>query len=85
MSGTYLVTTGNIGNSVVDDLVAKGKKVRAAVLRKQANPAWDAPGVEQVEFDYARPETLKRAFDGVEAYFSLSPLVQNLADTGISA
>ncbi len=28
---------------------------------------------------------LKRAFDGVEAYFCLSPLIQNLAETGIQA
>lgn len=85
MSGTYLVTAGNIGNSVIEGLIARGKKIRAAVLKKKPNAIWDVAGIEQVEFDYARPETLKRAFDGVEAYFCLSPLIQNLAETGIQA
>jgi uncharacterized protein YbjT (DUF2867 family) len=85
VAGTYLVTAGNIGNSVIEGLLARGKKIHTAVLKKQPNAIWDAAGVEQIEFDYARPETLKRAFDGVEAYFCLSPLIQNLAETGIQA
>jgi len=60
MSETILVTGGNIGNSVVEGLNKKGKKVRVTVVRKkQPNPAWDCAGVEQVEFNYARPDTGK--------------------------
>jgi len=85
MSGTILVTGGNVGNWVVEGLSKKGKTVRVTVLKKQSNQAWDSAGVEQVEFDYTKPDTLDRAFDGVETYFSLSPLIQNLAETGIQA
>lgn len=85
MSGTILVTGGTIGNSVVEGLIRKGSKVRVAVFKPQPNAAWDRAGVEQVEFDYARPETLARAFGGVDAYFSVSPLIQNLSETGIQA
>jgi len=83
MSGTLLVTGGTVGTSVVEGLSKKGKKVRVAVCKKQPNPSWESAGVEQVEFDYAKPDTLSRAFDGVEAYFFLSPMIQNLVETGI--
>lgn len=83
MSGTILVTSGTIGNSVVEGLLKKEKKVRVTVLKKQPNPAWDRAGVEQVEFDYSRPDTLARAFDRVDSYFFVSPLIQNLAETGV--
>jgi uncharacterized protein YbjT (DUF2867 family) len=82
---TILVTSGNIGDSVVEGLTRKGKRVRAAVRKKQPNAVWDKAGVEQVEFDYAKPETLARAFEGVDAYFSLSPLIENLSETGIQS
>jgi uncharacterized protein YbjT (DUF2867 family) len=85
MSGIILVTGGNIGNSVVDGLRKKGKKVRVTVLKKQSNPSWERAGVEQAEFDYSRPDTLERAFEGVESYFSVSPLIQNLSETGIQS
>lgn len=85
MSGTILVTGGTIGDSVVDGLAKMGKKVRVTTFIKQPRPAWDSIGIEQVEVDYARPDTLDRAFDGVEAYFSVSPLIQNLVETGVQA
>jgi uncharacterized protein YbjT (DUF2867 family) len=85
MSDTILVTAGNIGDSVVDSLLRKGRKVRIAVRKKQPNPVWDAGGAEQVEFDYARPDTMARAFDGVGAYFSLSPLIQNFFEGALQA
>jgi uncharacterized protein YbjT (DUF2867 family) len=85
MSGITLVTGGNIGNYVVEGLQKKGKKIRVTTVKIQPKPAWDAAGIEQIEFDYARPETLARAFDGIDAYFSVSPLIENLSETGIQA
>lgn len=83
MTGTILVTGGTIGDSVADGLTKKGRKVRVTAYKIQSKPVWAAAGIEQVEIDYARPETLDRAFEGVEAYFSLSPLIEKLAETGI--
>ncbi len=83
MAGVILVTSGTIGNSVVESLAQKGCSVRVTVRERAPNPAWDNSGVAQAEFDYAKPETMARAFEGVEAYFFVSPLIQNLAETGI--
>ena len=85
MSGTILVTGGTIGKFVVDGLTEKGKKVRVSTYKKQAKPSWGATGIEQVEVDYTKPETLVRAFEGIESYFSVSPLIQELSETGIEA
>jgi uncharacterized protein YbjT (DUF2867 family) len=76
MSGTILVTGGTIGDFVVDGLAKKGRKVRVTTYKKQPKPAWGAAGIEQVEIDYIRPDTLARAFDGIESYFSVSPLAR---------
>ena len=85
MSGTILVAGGTIGKFVVDGLTKKGKKVRVSTYKKQAKPSWGAAGIEQVEVDYTRPETLARAFEGIESYFSVSPLIQELSEMGIEA
>ena len=65
MSGTILVTGGTIGKFVVDGLTKKGKKVRVSTYKKQVKPSWGAAGIEQVEVDYTKPETLARAFGKV--------------------
>jgi NAD(P)H dehydrogenase (quinone) len=83
MADTILVTGRTIGDSVVDGLIKNGRKVRVTAYEIQSKPAWAAAGIEQVEIDYARPETLSRAFEGVETYFSLSPMIEKLAETGI--
>lgn len=85
MSGSILVTSGTIGDFVVKGLTKKGKKVRVTTYKKQSKPLWDVAGIEQVEVDYAKPETLARAFDGIESYFSVSPLIRELSETGIQA
>jgi uncharacterized protein YbjT (DUF2867 family) len=80
-----LVTAGNIGDSTIDVLLKTGEKIRVAVRKPRSISAWDRAGVEQVEFDYAKPDTIKRAFEGVEKYFSVSPFVENLVETGLIA
>jgi len=83
MASKILVTGGNIGDQVVSYLMATRVPVRVTVRKKKANPAWNRSLVEQVEVDFAKPDTLKRAFEGVEKYFSVSPLVENLVEVGI--
>ncbi|WP_219511802.1 NmrA family NAD(P)-binding protein [Nonomuraea ceibae] len=64
---TFLVTgaTGTVGRLVVEELLRAGHSVRA--LTRDAAKAGLPEGVEVVEGDLARPETLAAAFDGVEA------------------
>jgi uncharacterized protein YbjT (DUF2867 family) len=85
MASKILVTGGIIGDQVVSYLMAKRVPVRVTVRKKKANPAWDRAQVEQVEMDFSKPDTLLSAFEGVEKYFSVSPLVENLVEVGIQA
>jgi len=85
MSGTVLVTGGTIGDFVADSLAKKGKKVRVSTYKKRSKPSWAVAGIEQVEIDYTKPETVAHAFEGIESYLSVSPLIQNLSETGIQA
>lgn len=63
---TILVTgaSGVIGSRLVDRLLAGGRRVRVAGRRlDRLRARW--PGVEAVELDVLRPETLEPALDGV--------------------
>jgi uncharacterized protein YbjT (DUF2867 family) len=59
--------TGNIGRPLVDLLVGEGAKVRAATRNPQA--AGLPAGVEVVEGDPARPDTIAPFLDGVTGLF----------------
>src|SRR5262245_33784974 len=83
MTTKVLVTSGNIGNTAIQPLVERGFSVSVTTRKIRPNPEWDAAGVLQVEFDPARPETLKRAFDGVERYLFVSPFTEDLVETGL--
>jgi uncharacterized protein YbjT (DUF2867 family) len=66
---------GAVGRRVVDGLLAVGEKVRASV-RDRSGPevgSLAAAGVEVVEADLTRPDTLAPAFDGVERAFLYAP------------
>ncbi len=69
----FLVTgaTGNAGGAVVRALVSAGCSVRALTRPGSDLGAWPA-GVEPVEGDLNRPETLRAALTGTEAAFLLS-------------
>ncbi len=64
--GTTLVTGagGFIGRYVVEHLVATGVRVRATDLYRSDTPYYDNLGVEFVEADLTKPETLAPLFDG---------------------
>jgi uncharacterized protein YbjT (DUF2867 family) len=70
MSGKILVlgATGNVGKPLVEALVAKGEKVKAAT-RKGSKVA----GAEAVAFDLTEPRNLNAALDGVDRLYLIIP------------
>jgi len=70
----YLVTgaTGRVGRALVAHLAAQGLPVRA-LARRATEAAWPA-GVQPVDGDLARPDTLDPALAGVGAVFLFTPL-----------
>jgi uncharacterized protein YbjT (DUF2867 family) len=80
-----LVTGGNIGNYVAEELAEKKISVRVLVRSVKPNPTWDRLGIEQVAGDMANPDSLASAFEGVEQFFSVTPFVEKLVQLGINA
>ncbi|MCL1474477.1 SDR family oxidoreductase [Argonema antarcticum] len=80
MTNTILVTgaTGNVGGQVVKQLAAAGANVRAAV--RSTSRAEGLTGVELVEFDFNKPETVQAAFEGADKVFLATPLVPNMVE-----
>src|SRR4051812_8643696 len=67
----YVVTgaTGNVGRAVVQALAERGEHVRAASRHPRDT---GLPGVEAVEADLNRPETLTDALAGATGVFLLA-------------
>ena len=82
MSNTILVTgaTGTVGSEVVKQLSAKGARVRACCHTLSKADKIRGPGVEIVEVDYNKPETVEAAFTGAERLFLLTPLVDDMVE-----
>jgi len=72
-SGVILVTgsTGNVGRSLVSQLLEAGAEVRA--LARDPGSAGLPDGADVVAGDLSRPATLSAALDGVGAVFLLWP------------
>ncbi|HYL12544.1 MAG TPA: SDR family oxidoreductase [Terriglobales bacterium] len=69
--------SGNVGREVVKQALAVGLKIRATF--QSAYIAAQAPaGLEGVIMDYAKPETIRPALQGVEKIFLVGPPVWNL-------
>jgi len=70
MSSKILIlgATGTVGRHLVRQLLEKGEQVKAASRAGKA--VEDAPGVV---FDFAKPETVTAAFDGVDRTYVLMP------------
>lgn len=70
MTGKILVlgASGNVGRPLVEALLAKGEKVKAA--SRAGKPI---SGAEGVAFDYADRATFSQAFDGVDRAYVLLP------------
>ena len=82
MSNTILVTgaTGTVGSEVVKQLSTKGANIRACCHTLSKADKIKGPGVEIVEFDYGKPETVEAAFKGVEKLFLMTPAVENMVE-----
>jgi dihydroflavonol-4-reductase len=70
--------TGHVGGNLVRALLARGRRVRAVVFER--SPALDGLDVEQVPGNILEPETLARAFDGVDVVFHLAAAISISGD-----
>jgi uncharacterized protein YbjT (DUF2867 family) len=81
MADKILVTgaTGKVGKEIVNQLMGKGLKVKAADINLEwvdaAVKAEGWEGVESVLFNYDSPETFENAMDGVGPVFIVPPLL----------
>lgn len=73
-----LVTNGNIGAVVATLLAKAGHDVSLLVRKPESNEALQQLGVKYAIADAAKPETLSKAFSSVDAFFFVSPLVENM-------
>lgn len=65
--------TGNIGSALLKELHAHGAGPLRGLTRQAARAAFPA-GVEAVEGDFGKPESLRPALDGVRSLFLVSRL-----------
>ena len=88
MAETILVTgaTGTVGSEVVKQLLsAKGERQEEEmIIKAAARSANDSTfrnlGVQTVELDYNKPDTLTAAFKDVDKLFLLTPFQYNMVD-----
>jgi len=80
-SETILVggATGRQGSAVVDELLVRGYRVRGMTRKPEGKRAQRLAekGVAVVQGDYADPESLKAAMDGVDRVFFYSGFARN--------
>jgi uncharacterized protein YbjT (DUF2867 family) len=75
--GTVILVTGaggNVGSAVVEELRRAGAPVRAAYHSAGRAEGAAGPGVDAVVVDFAAPDTLPPAFEGVDALFLLGAM-----------
>jgi uncharacterized protein YbjT (DUF2867 family) len=73
---------GNTGHAALREFARHGVRVRALVRDEaKARPLEDLPGVEVVEGDLARPDSLGSALDGVERALLISSSTPDMRDT----
>ena len=80
-----IVNSGNIGTPVALELAKAGHEVTITVRSPESNPEWDRLKIKQAVFDINDGKSMEKALSGHEAFFSLTPLVQNMVEAGINA
>jgi uncharacterized protein YbjT (DUF2867 family) len=86
MAETILVTgaTGTVGSEVVKQLLAaKGQKediIVKAAARSANDDTFRNLGVQVVQLDYNKPDTLSTALRGIDKLFLLTPFQSNMVD-----
>lgn len=71
--------SGNVGSEVLRQAVAAKLKIRAAyqsVAKAKGTPA----GVEIIQMDYTKPDTIRTALSGIEKVFLVGPPAPNVAE-----
>ena len=72
MNNTLVIgSTGNVGRSLIAELVRSGERVRAATRNPSQLKAVD--GVDPVRFDYDDPRTFAAALEGSNRLFLIGP------------
>jgi uncharacterized protein YbjT (DUF2867 family) len=80
-----IVNSGNVGTPVALQLAREGHQVALTVRKPAANPAWDQLGLRQVPFDLNDEAAMTETLQGADAFFSLTPLVENMVEAGTKA
>ncbi|HEY5631036.1 MAG TPA: SDR family oxidoreductase [Nitrososphaeraceae archaeon] len=86
MAEAILVTgaTGTVGSEVVKQLLsAKGQKediIVKAAARSANDDTFRNLGVQSVQLDYNKPDTLSSALRGIDKLFLLTPFQSNMVD-----
>lgn len=75
-----LVSNGNIGSVVATILAKQGHDVRIMARKPEQNEMLAELGISFVVADATQPETLAAAFQNVEAFFFVSPLIENMVE-----
>jgi uncharacterized protein YbjT (DUF2867 family) len=68
---------GTLGSELVRQLAAAKARYRVAHFSKEKAEADRAKGVDATVIDYARPATLRPAFEGCDELFLLGPTTEN--------
>jgi uncharacterized protein YbjT (DUF2867 family) len=80
-----IVNSGNVGTLVALELARLGHQVTLTVRTLKPNAAWDKLGIRQIPFEINDQASMTGALKGGEAFFSLTPLVENLVAAGTNA
>ncbi len=80
-----VVNSGNVGTPVALALAKDGHQVTLTVRKAQPKSEWERLGIHPVPFDINDSKSMEKALQGAEAFFSLTPLVENLVESGVNA
>ena len=72
--------TGNVGSSLIRELLAKGERPRAFVRSLERGREALGEGVDLAEGDFERLETIDAAIDGADRLFVLTPSTPRLRE-----
>jgi uncharacterized protein YbjT (DUF2867 family) len=80
-----VVNSGNVGTPVALELAKSGHQVILTVRSVEKNSQWDKLGIRQVPIDINSLDSMTSALTGAEAFFSLTPFVENFVEVGCLA
>jgi uncharacterized protein YbjT (DUF2867 family) len=80
-----VVNSGNVGTPVALALARQRHQVTLTVRTILPNADWDKLGIRQVPFDINDITSMTSALRGSDAFFSLTPLVENMVEAGTKA